>query len=153
MRDIGVCALARACMEYCFKLLRKVDVMFEFLSLSRPATGSRKRRGVSLKLELLELRDCPAGITLDAVVQQGHMVELSGHVDGPNAAGAIVLFSGAVATLTIADSEGNYSITTTDAVLGNVYASAWYNGSPFTDTAYDQIDVAAPTINLGVLDM
>jgi hypothetical protein len=106
-----------------------------------------------LKLELLEARDCPTGITLEAVVLTDHMVQLSGHVDGENAAGSTIWFTGAVQTSTTADSNGDYSITTGDATLGNVYAAAWFNESPFTDTVSDAIEVAAPSINFGITDM
>src|SRR4051794_11685868 len=99
--------------------------------LTRLWPGSRRPvpapRRVSLTLEQLEVRDCPAApqITLAAVVQTGHQVELTGKVTDETPAGVMVNFSGAVTGSTRTDAAGYYRYVTSSASLGTVMAQAF----------------------------
>src|SRR4051812_44377424 len=99
--------------------------------LTRLWPGSRRPvpapRTVSLVLERLEVRDCPAApqITLAAVVQAGHQVELTGKVADETPAGMMVNFTGAVNGSTRTDASGYYRYVTSTANLGTVTAQAF----------------------------
>src|SRR5262245_54826717 len=98
---------------------QKGDWMFGILSRlwSKPSGSRHANR---LGVELLEERCCPDGshITLSAVAQAGHLVQLTGSVTGGQTAGVSVLFSGAVSGGTMTNSDGTFSYTTSNASLG-----------------------------------
>jgi hypothetical protein len=75
---------------------------------------------------------------------------LSGTVGGPNAAGAIVTFSGAVTGSTIADDSGRFTYVTGAASVGVVQAIALDQLQHPSAPALASIAVSAPTITLAV---
>jgi hypothetical protein len=103
-------------------------------------------------VESLEERYCPDGsqITLNAVVQTGHQVQLSGVVSGDISAGVQVNFSGAVSASTTTDSSGNFSYTTSNASLGSVSAIGTDGFGHYTNTAQASIATAAPSLTLAI---
>ena len=102
-----------------------------------------------LWVEQLEARDCPAlsidflpVSVLSATVLPGHEVLLAGDL---HSADATVTFSGAVSATTTTDAAGNFSLVTSDATLGAVYAAAG------GDEASANIAVAAPALSLSLV--
>ena len=111
-----------------------------------PAPFARTR----LNVELLESRDCPA-LTLEAVVLPGHEVQLSGHYSGEDPENVTVVFSGAVTSFsTTLDANGAYSVTTSDAGLGTVYAEA-FGGEG--GSASDDIVVDSPELSVSITNV
>src|SRR5207248_1214346 len=74
-------------------------------------------------VEELEQHLCPSvTLTLNAVVQAGHQVQLTGTATGDGADDCHVHFYGAASDNTWTDANGNFSLTTTQATTGWVYA-------------------------------
>ncbi len=115
---------------------------------------NNKRRQQPLCVEPLEERECPAVVplTLDAVVQPAHSVQLSGHYTGSEPSGVTIIFSGAVTgASTITDANGYFSLTTSENVsLGTVFASTLDENQQPTNTTSDVITVDAPTVSLEI---
>jgi hypothetical protein len=112
----------------------------------RPVAWRRARLGV----EALEPRYClstSAYLILSAQVAPGHVAQLSGSLSENNPVNATVTFSGAVSGTTTTDSYGNFSYSTTNAVLGTVTAAAVDQlGQRYSTQA--SLQVAAPVISL-----
>ncbi len=104
---------------------------------------------------MLEDRDCPAasGFSFEALVLPNHLVQLNGQVSGEHAANAVVSFSGAVTDSVIADENGNFTLTTSAATEGAVYAIGLYDGQAFSPEMSAWIDVAAPSIDVAITDI
>jgi hypothetical protein len=126
--------------------------MFRIPDLCRPKKGNHVSSSYRLRIDELEERCCPAPshVTLNALVQPRHMVQLSGTVSGGLVAGLQVQFTGTVAGVTTTDTNGNFSYTTSNASLGTVYAVGLNNGQQSTDTAQATIAVAAPALSLSI---
>ncbi len=126
-----------------------------FRSRSKPA--HRKGNFFRPRIDLLEQRDCPAGgppagisLTLSTEVLAGHMVRLSGDVTGENASGAQVNFSGAATGYAIADAYGHYSITTSEADLGAVTATAVNSQNEVSNEVITTISAPKPTVEFNL---
>lgn len=124
--------------------------MFEFLSQWLTQKPKKSPRSYRPQLESLEDRWCPdaSHITLYALVLSGHMVQLSGTITGEHVAGFNVTFSGAASGSTTSDSSGNFSLTTSQANLGTVYASGIDGSAHATDTANATIAKTPPSLIL-----
>jgi hypothetical protein len=95
----------------------------------------------------------PPSVTINTQVNAGRTVVLSGTVTGDHAAGAMVMFSGAFNGSTMADSNGNYSCTTTSASMGTVSVTAIDTAYRSSAPASAQISVTAPTITLAITEV
>ena len=113
--------------------------MFRNPVLSRPTKTYRPR------VEQLEERWCPSGgqLTLNAVVSASHQVTYSGALSGGDQTSGVQVWinNGNYATEVSTDSSGNYSVTTSQAVLGQVYASGMNSMLESTNTAYATVAV------------
>jgi hypothetical protein len=88
-------------------------------------------------------------LSLHATVLANHQVQLSGAYSSGNPANAVVTFSGAVQASTTADTSGNYSYITSNAVLGNVTATA-IDQNNLSASATATIAVTAPSVTVHV---
>jgi hypothetical protein len=88
----------------------------------------------------------PISLTLNAAYGANHAVTLSGHVNDLLPAGLTVTFSGAITGSTVTDSNGDFSVTLTAALLGTVTATV--TGSQPGSTGYASLVLSnvAPTI-------
>ena len=89
-------------------------------------------------------------ITLSALVQPGHMVQLTGSVTGSPVAGVVVMFNGAAYGSTTTDGSGNYTYTTSSASLGTVTAARMNEAWQTVASAQATITVAAPSLTLSL---
>jgi hypothetical protein len=125
--------------------------MLGLFSFSRPTTLRPQRP--PLFVERLEDRNCPTTLSLNADVLPGHYVKLSGYATDGNIAGVVVTFSGAVSASTITDATGFYSLTTSNASLGTVYADGINLLQQPTNTAGSRIAVTAPNLTMQIVSI
>ena len=104
--------------------------MFGFVPRPRRRSTSVRPQRVSLAVELLEGRDCPAGtggpavVSFSAAVVSATTVHLAGTVRDQNPAGCQVTISGEVNATATTDSNGNFTVDAQAAGLGTVTAQA-----------------------------
>ena len=126
--------------------------MFSLFSLFRTRSAPTRRLTSYFRPQIdhLERRECPAAslVSLNANVLAGHTVQLSGYVQGPTAAGAAVEIHGAAELTTIADANGYFAVTTNNANLGSVSATAIDAGSINLGTATAVIASPKPTVTM-----
>ncbi len=101
------------------------------------------------RIEQLEDRWCPA-ISFNATVLAGHSVQFSGTVSGEYYSGVHVWITGAATASTTTDSNGNYSLTTSNASLGAVYALSSDDLAHALGWAETTIAVTAPSVSLSL---
>jgi hypothetical protein len=127
-------------------------LVFGIFSFLRSEKSKKAPCSYRLRVDELEERYCPsaAHLTLTAVVLPGHEVQLTGTVTGDQVAGYNVMINGAVSVQATTDSNGNYSVTTSQASLGSIYAVGMNQALQSTDTAYASIAVTAPALTMSL---
>jgi hypothetical protein len=109
-----------------------------------------------LTLERLETRDCPAApviTSFSAVALANHQVMLSGTVADENAGAVNVSFSGVAGGATHTDASGHFSLLTSAANLGTVFARGLDNEGLWSAQASAALSSAAPSITLRVTQL
>lgn len=122
--------------------------MLGFLTRSRPRPASRPH-SVRLSLEWLEgrnLMSAPSIMNFTATTLPDHVAQLSGMVADANPGTVQITFSGAATGSTTANSAGNFSYSTTNAVLGSVTAVAVNQQNVSSNPVTATLRNAAPVI-------
>ena len=121
---------------------------------NQPQAAARPRR-VSLSLEALEERNCPATsapqITLTAhPLNSGRLVELAGTVTDSDPATVTITFGGVVSASTTANASGNYDCTAQASGLGTVSAVGSDSMGLTSNTAQATLTSTAPSLTLSI---
>jgi hypothetical protein len=107
-----------------------------------------------LRIEQLEDRTCPSAGTLSLnppLVLPNHQVQISGYVTDGDPQGFEISVSGAATGTATSDSAGYFSITDSNASLGEVDVVATRDLE--TDTASATIAVDAPVLTMSIVSM
>lgn len=111
------------------------------------------RRGVTLGIDRLETRDCPAApvLKLTAVpLNNGELVQIQGTVQDENPSNVTINLSGVVSDTVRPDVDGRFNYVTTAAGLGTIGAVARDQENLTSDAVFATITSASPTMTLTI---
>ncbi|MBI1916875.1 MAG: hypothetical protein HYS12_19380 [Planctomycetes bacterium] len=125
--------------------------MLAWLTRTRKRPTRRLAPTARLGVEELESRYCPAApvVTLTGLQElANHQVQLSGHVTDESPTTVVVSFGDHAGGLTVPNSNGDYSFTSTATGLGTITATGLDNEGLTSNTATATFSSAVPAITL-----